>query len=302
MLPRETLARAALAAATLMWSGNFIAGRALRGQIDPASLNLLRWALCLAVFAPWVALRCWRSREAIVREWRLLVALGGTGIAAFHTLVYLALSHTTAINALLMLSLAPVAILLACAFTQGRRPVAGEWLGCLLSLAGAALLITAGRLQVLREPSLAIGDLWMLGAVVAWTAYSLLLRRRPADLPQDVTLAASIVPGLVLLLPAVALLRGTQAVVLTPALAFGLAYIALFASLLAFLLWSWGSDILGAAQAGQFVHLMPLFGAALAVGLLGESVAPWQLAGAVFVFAGLALGQRAANRSVAVSQ
>ena len=75
----------ALALATLFWAGNFIAGRALRGQVEPATLNLLRWLLCLALMLPWVGVRAWRCRGAIAREWRLLLALGATGIAAFHT-------------------------------------------------------------------------------------------------------------------------------------------------------------------------------------------------------------------------
>ena len=116
----ETKASLALACAALLWSGNFIAGRALRDDIAPTTLNLLRWSLCLLLLAPWVAAKCWRHRRVVVREWRLLLALGATGIAAFHTLVYVALTTTSAINALLLLSLAPAAILIG-AFADGRR-------------------------------------------------------------------------------------------------------------------------------------------------------------------------------------
>ena len=41
----------------------------------------------------------------------------------------------------------------------------------------------------------------MLVAVAVWAAYSLLLRRRPSDLPQTLTLVSSIVVALPLLLP-----------------------------------------------------------------------------------------------------
>ena len=62
------------------------------------------------MLAPFV----WRDLPASLpvlrREWRLVVGLGATGIAAFHTMVYLALETTTATNALLTLSLAPIAI------------------------------------------------------------------------------------------------------------------------------------------------------------------------------------------------
>ena len=122
--------------------------------------------------------------------------------------------------------------------------------------------------------------------------YSLLLRRRPADLPGDVALAASIVPALVLLLPVVALsATGAPPAPLTPRVLGALLYIALFASLLGFLLWSYGVAVLGPERAGQFVHLMPVFGVALAVPLLGEAIAPAQWAGGLCVLAGIALVQ-----------
>jgi hypothetical protein len=54
VLSADTRATFALAGAALLWSGNFIAGRALRDTIDPVTLNLLRWVLCLLIFLPCV--------------------------------------------------------------------------------------------------------------------------------------------------------------------------------------------------------------------------------------------------------
>jgi drug/metabolite transporter (DMT)-like permease len=291
MFSVQTRAAFALTCAVLLWSGNFIAGRALRGEIDPLTLNLVRWTVCLLIFLPWVGSKLWQHRRVVVREWRLLTGLGASGIAAFHTLVYLALTDTTAINALLMLSLAPAAILIGAALVGLSLPSRLQWAGTLVSLAGAAVLVLRGDLGALGDLAFGRGDLWMLCAVVLWAIYSLLLRRRPADLPADVTLAASIVPALVLLLGAV-VFQGATLPPPTPRVIGSIAYIAIFASLIAFLLWSHGVDVIGPERAGQFIHLMPLFGAALATGLLGEAIVPSQVAGGVLVFAGIALVQR----------
>ncbi len=191
-----------------------------------------------------------------------------------------------------MLSLAPGAILFGAALTGGERPSRMQWTGTLVSLAGAALLVTRGSLAVMRDLSFARGDLWMLVAVLLWAAYSLLLRRRPADLPPDVTLAASILPGIALLLPAAAFAAFAAPPAPTLRLLALLAYISVFASLIGFLLWSYGVGTMGPARAGQFVYLMPVFGPMLAVVLLGETLAPPQIAGALGVFAGIALAQR----------
>src|SRR5688572_20907852 len=85
----------ALPLAALFWSRNFVAGRALRGAIDPVTLNFLRWLLALAIIAPFVWQSTWAALPVLRREWRLITALGATGIAAFHILIYLALQSTT---------------------------------------------------------------------------------------------------------------------------------------------------------------------------------------------------------------
>lgn len=289
---RRAGAALALSLASLFWAGNFVAGRALRDDADPVTLNVLRWLLCLILLLPLAGPGLLRHGRAVRREWRLFLALGATGIAAFHTMVYLALTETTAVNALLILTLTPVLILAGSALSGQERPTGAQWLGTLVSLGGALVLVTRGDPAALGALRLNAGDLWMLGAVAAWAAYSLLLRRRPRDLPQDVTLAATIVAALLILAPILLLQPAAPRFEATPATLAALGYIAVFASLVAFLLWSYGVDAIGPAQAGQFLNLMPVFGAALAVMLLGERITAPQVAGAALVFAGLLLVQR----------
>jgi drug/metabolite transporter (DMT)-like permease len=281
----------ALMLASLFWSGNFIAGRALRGLIDPLTLNFARWALALVLMGPFVWRDVVASMPVLRREWRLIFALGATGIAAFHTLVYFALQRTTATNALLILALAPAATVTGAAALriEPLRPI--EFFGNLLSLVGAALLITRGKLPTSTEAFNA-GDLLMLLAVAVWAAYSLLLRRRPSDLSQAVTLSASIVASLVLLAPFLLLFAPTPFTIVPSRLVLlCITYVALFASALSFLFWSHGVSQLGPARASQFVQLMPVFGAALSYLMLGETLTSTQIGGAMLVMFGIAVVQ-----------
>jgi drug/metabolite transporter (DMT)-like permease len=283
----------ALALAALFWSGNFVAGRALRGHVDPVTLNFLRWLIALAIMAPFVWRSAATSLPVLHREWRLILALGATGIASFHTVVYLALQSTTATSALLILSLAPIVTLLGSAAFGVERPTSRQIGGALISLAGAGVLITRGNLADILSQGFNAGDLWMLLAVVIWAAYSLLLRRRPADLPSPVALAASIAAALAMMVPL--LMVGASTPIAAPAsvpVLLSIAYIALFASAIAFLFWTYGVSRLGPARAGQFVNLMPIFGAVLAFTVLGEVPTPVQIAGSVLVLLGIAIVER----------
>lgn len=91
------------------------------------------------------------STPALRREWQLILALGATGIAAFHTLVYFALQRTSVTNALLILALAPAATLAGAAAIGTEALSRIQLFGTLLSLLGAAVLITHGQLPTSME-------------------------------------------------------------------------------------------------------------------------------------------------------
>jgi drug/metabolite transporter (DMT)-like permease len=281
----------ALALCALLFSGNFVAGRGLRGQVDPLTLNFLRWLIAFVLLVPFA----WPHADftALRREWRLVLALGATGLASFHTLTYQALRSTTAANALLMLSLIPIVTLLGSALLWRERPSKGQIGGSVISVVGAAVLITRGDVSGILAHGLNAGDLWMLLGVVIWSAYTLLLRRCPKDLPPLVLLTASAAAALMLMAPPLLLLTPTPlAVFASPTVLLSIGYIAVFASVVGFQLWLRGVAGLGPVRAGQFLHLMPVFGAVLAFVILGEVPTPVQIAGAVLVLSGLALFER----------
>jgi len=182
-----------------------------------------------------------------------------------------------------------VAILAASALIGATNPTRMHWVGSLVSLTGAAIVITRADVDVLRNLAFNRGDLWMLVAVAVWAAYSLLLKRRPPELPPTVALAGSMATGLALMLPVFLAVLPMAHLAVNTGLVGAMAYIVVFPSVLAFWLWGYGVGRLGPERAGQFVHLMPVFGPVLAMAILGEQVVLPQLAGAVVIFAGIAL-------------
>ncbi|HLS54507.1 MAG TPA: EamA family transporter [Zeimonas sp.] len=284
---------AALALTALLWSSNFVIGRAVRGDVTPVTLNFLRWLLALGVLLPFTVRDLHAHRATLLRHWRLLALLGLTGIAAFQTLCYVALTTTTALNTILLLSLAPLAIVLVSWLANRERVTRSQLAGLAISLAGTAVLVAHGDAATLAGLRLAAGDLWMLVAVALWAIYSVLVRRRPPELPPLALHTCSVATGTLWMLPAfawqaadgVALPTGTGAWA-------AVAFIAVFSSAIAHALWVWGVAAIGPNRAGVFIHLMPLFGAVLAVAFLGEVVAPFHVAGAALVLSGVFLAGR----------
>lgn len=287
----------ALALAPLFWSGNVVVGRALREQVDPIQLNLYRWSIAGILILPFALRPLWRHRQELRRAWPVIVGLGVTGLAGFQTCVYYAVRDTEALNALLILQATPAVIVLGAAIFYRDRVTPLRAVAVATAAAGAVVLITRGAPTTLLELSLNRGDLWMLLAVVLWAAYSLTLKRRPQALPQTALLGASIVIGLLILVPAWWLSGGAAArPPLSPQAWLGVGYIGLFASCLAFLCWNTGVAHVGPGTAGTFMYLMPLYGAILGYLFLGEGVQPFHLAGAVLIFGGLGLMHAGSRR------
>jgi drug/metabolite transporter (DMT)-like permease len=265
----------------------------VRDDVSPATLNFLRWAIALAILIPFTLGDLHRHRVALARSWKLVAALGLTGIAAFQTLCYFALTQTTALNSILLLSLAPLAIVGLSWLALGERITRVQAAGLAVSLGGAAVLILHGDPGALRELRLNTGDVWMLLAVALWAIYSILLRRRPADVPPLALHTTSVAAGTLWMLP----LFGWQAAhgaalpaTLPAWLAIG--FIAVFSSALAHAMWVRGVAAIGPNRAGVFIHLMPVFGALLAIAFLGERLAGYHAAGAGLVLAGVILTNR----------
>jgi drug/metabolite transporter (DMT)-like permease len=283
-----------LVAAPLFWAGNFALGRALRGELPPISLNFWRWALALAILLPLTAGELRRERAALLRAWPLVLALGVTGVALYQILAYYALSLTTAISASLVGATAPLTIAVGAWLAFRDRVTRRQLLGLLAALVGAAAVIVRGDFGALLALRLNPGDLLMVGGVLTWTVYSLLLKLAPRGLSALALLTASALAGLAVMAP-LYLWRVAEGERIAPTLPnlLGVGYTALFASVLAFIGWSRGVAALGPGRAAGFINLLPIFTALLSVLLLGEPVAPYHLVGALLVLGGVALGSRA---------
>jgi len=275
---------------TLFWAGNFVVGRALHGSIPPIALAFWRWAGALLIVLPF-AFPHLRPQWPLVRSaWKKLTLYGLLGVGCFNTFIYIALQSTTATNALLINSTIPILIIVLSWLFSGTLLPRRQALGVLISFAGVITIICRADLQLLLTLRVNSGDLWVLLAVVCWASYTCLLRQRPAGLHPLTFLCCIILIGLMSLAPFYAweLSQGAY-MTLTPQTVAGICYVALFASVLAFIMWNHSVSHIGANRAGLFLHLMPVFGTILSIIFLGEAFHLFQAAGIGLIFSGIYL-------------
>ncbi len=286
--PRVSTAYALLVCCSLFWAGNWVVARGLQGHMSPIAMAFWRWFTAFLILLPFVAAPIAREWPAVRRSWKALAVFGVIGVALFNTLTYTGLKYTTATNGLLLNSVIPVLIIAIGVIFLRERVSFRQAAGVTMSLAGVVMIVLRGDIDALLALKLNVGDLWILGAMLAWAVYTVLLRWRPRELSSRAFTGVVIGFGLIFLLPTFAwdYEQGSRTS-WGPATWAAVAYFAIFPSVLAYFFWNAGVARVGAERAGVFLHLMPLFGAVLAWLVLGESLLWYHYVAAALIFGGV---------------
>ncbi|MEE8173400.1 MAG: DMT family transporter [Alphaproteobacteria bacterium] len=281
-----------LVLAILMWAGNWVAGRGFEGVEPPLGINFWRWFVAVAVLAPFGIPALRRNWAQVRPHIGSLVVLGVVGGALFHSLVYLGLQRTTAINATLINTTIPVFTMLLAWIVLGERVRPLQVFGVFLSILGVLVIVSRGALSALMTMSFNPGDLIVLAAMPIWAVYTILVRRAPKglNLARIDTLFVISLAALAAQLPAylleTAYFRPVSFAWSSLAV---FVYMGIFASVLAYGLWNAGVSAVGANQAVFTVPLLPAFATVFAIVLLGEEPRLYHLAAAALILGGVYL-------------
>ncbi|MBW8481518.1 EamA family transporter [Actinomadura parmotrematis] len=279
------------AAAAMALVGTLTAVSAVIAPYPVLGGQAVRYAVAAAVLLAVAARRDRGRPRPAARDWLLLAALAGTGLAAFNVCVIAATRDTSPATVGTVIGAVPVVLAVAGPLLAGRRPSAAAIAAACAVTAGAAL---AGGLGG-GSPR---GLLWALGALAGEACFSLLavpLLPRLGPLRVSAYSAALAVP---MLLAAGLVLDGPARLLRVPTLAeaAGLAYLSVVVTTVAFLLWYRSIAAIGADRAGLFAGLVPVSAVATTCALGLGLPSPADLAGAALVAAGVVLGLRPPRR------
>jgi drug/metabolite transporter (DMT)-like permease len=288
----------------LFWAGNALMARASVGTIPPVALNFWRWVGAGLLLLPFTFRDVLASAPVLRSHWKAILAQAVVSVTAYNTLLYLSVQTTSAINATLVGSSLPLMVLLLSRLWLGEAIRPQAVLGILVSALGLVAVVTRGDPGRIFDLGQTPGDGIMLMATLSWALYSVMLRRFPVPVAPFTLLTCHIVLGVVVALPFFLWERSTGLVLdMSPHNLGVVAYTVVFASLAAYYFWIGGVAAVGAATAGQFTYLIPLFTAILGVLLLGEEFRWFHALGGGLIFGGIALagGLKPRRQAVAAS-
>jgi len=239
----------------------------------------------------------WRPRTR--DEWAVVAVGGSLMIAAYHALLFVGEQQegVTSAAAAIVVSLSPILTTgFARVFLPDERLTTVGLVGLLVGFLGVGVLSdpTPADLVDARTVSLSLVFL----AVACFALGSVLTRRADDDLPIETMEAWSMVLGAALMhVASVGIGESVAAVAVTAEAVVALAYLAVVASSLGFLIYFTLLERLGPIEINLVSYAAPVAAAATGLVFLGETPTPYTVAGFLLVLVGFGLIKRRELRS-----
>ncbi|MFY0311464.1 EamA family transporter [Leisingera sp. D0M16] len=276
-MPIRTLLLTALAPA--IWGSSYIVTTTLLPGHSPLVVALLR-----ALPAGLLLLLLVRQLPPLTWLPRLMV-LGALNFSLFWVLLFVSAYRLPGGVAATLGAVQPLIVVFLSALLLKTQIRAAAVAAALLSMAGVALLVLtpAAKLDTL-------GVLAGLGGALSMAAGVVLTRKWQPPVPPLTFTAWQLTAGGLLLVP-VALWAVPELPVFTAANILGLAYMSLIGGALTYILWFRGLARIDPSQVSLLGVLSPLSAVILGWLLLGETLTPNQMLGALLALFSLWLGQ-----------
>jgi len=184
----------------------------------------------------------------------------------------------------------PIIISLLSSLIFKERLTVVKFAGILISVLGAAIVITYGDLSTIFTNPLSRGDLFIIGCVASWVAYSLIGKSVMTGLSPLVSVGySSAIGALVLAVPAS--MNGVFSQLSSYHFDqwFSLFYLGFFGTVLGFFWYYEGIDKIGPTKAGVFINFVPVSAIILAFLVLDEPITMSLVTGAILVIFGVLL-------------
>lgn len=286
----------------LFWALNIVIGRHAMSSIPPVTLGIWRWAIAGMILLPFTWPYLKRDWPLIRANIGMLCILGVSGTTGYGIASYWALQYTQAINGLLIQCTMPVIVGITTYIVIGEKLNARQMTGIAISFLGVALILLRGDPDVLHSISFNRGDLWFVAAMLIFAFYSPLTRTFRAPIHPMSFLTITIITGTAIAFP---LYVWEMAVVGAPPMTVQTLlisiYVAVFPSIIAYLCFNRGIQLIGPNPVAAMYPLIIVFGSSSAILFLGERPEWFHFVGTVLIIGGVLLATRA-RRSVVQTQ
>lgn len=301
----------------VIWGSTWAAGRFLSYGLDedspatlsPATSAWLRYAFAVSLFFVWSfssrGERSFRFLPPDRESWLFSIWLGLLGTMAYQLLFMHGMSWTAAGDASLIIPMNPVFTVLLAVPMLGQKISARMSLGLMIGISGVAVVVGWSPNSEIPLEHRILGDLMILFAALSWAATSNLTKIM-LSWERDYSALEIVVwysvTGWALLSPWV-IAENWGSVIPDPSTAewLTIAYLGVVSTVLSYVLFAKGIEVIGPTAASSYVFLVPVFGVLGGWLLLGEEIGASMILGFALIVVGVTEVQRESERLSDVS-
>lgn len=294
-----------LIVASLCWGGMFPIAKSTLAIMDGFYMTTIRYGITALIFLAILAFVEGPSAANPGARGVKAFLYGSAGFAGFSLLAFVGLAHSRPDHAAIIMALQTPMAAFGAWWRRGQRP-AGFTLVCIVAVfAGALLTISKGSPATLLDSGTGFGDLLIFLGAVCWVVYTFGAPGFPGWSPLRYTaltcaLGMISVFGLTALATCAGYLHMPTAADLA-AVQWRMAYLIVFASVIAVLAWNSGIRLTGPLNGTLTANLVPVTVFAIAA-MQGQRFTAAEIGGALLVVGALAANNLYLRRVVARAQ
>jgi len=236
--------------------------------------------------------------SALRSNWMLFVLLGILGVFGFNMLFFEGMKSASPLNGSLIMAANPMLSALLARWILKESLTFRQGTGIFFSLLGVLLVITHGSWQVISTLSFTTGDLLIAGGNLCWALYGVLNRRFVRGSSSLATTSYTMAIGAACMIVFASGTPNPVPATAIPAAAWGaIVFMALFTSVLGYLWWNDGIQLLGISRTSIFFNLVPLVTMLISLAS-GTPITGIQLLGTVLVILGVIIATVLARNAV----
>ena len=290
---KRSFAYALLLLNTILWG---LSPPIIKVALNFVSINqflLGRYLLASLIFFP-IYLLTRKKSPLEIRNLKLVILLALLGTPLTLIPLYEGIKLTSSIESSILTATGPLLIIIGGRIFLREKITQNEKIGLIIALIGT-ILLTLGPV-VIDGPGFKIsllGNLLILGSNLIWTAFLLLVKKLKVDPSQSslVSYLTAIPIFLILMLLEPSKILNSSILNLNSTAIFGIVYMAVAGSIIAFWAYTKGQEYVEASEAAVFTYLQPLITFPLAYYWLHESISSVGLAACLLIAAGVYISE-----------
>lgn len=264
---------------TFIWGSSFVLVKIGLSEIPPISFAMVRFLIAgtLMLIISLLRNRWSKITKLIKEDFIALSVLGLTGYTLFFIFAFEGMLFTTASNASIVTNFAPIFIAILSVLFLNEKLNIRRIIGIPMSFLGVLLVVTEGDLANLFSIDKILGDLLIVISAFFWAIYTIYSKPIFEEEDTFAITTMSMILGAIYLIPFAFMLENPSVIIEISLLAWAIiVFLALFGSVVAYLLWNEIVSKIDATLAGTTLFLIPIFTIILAVILIGE-ILPFSL-------------------------